>query len=243
MDLIKNPNRNADYDDSNCSISSIDSNDSNTLLQHCIQVGMSKVAASKSKNLSKSSSTSKLVASNQAKKSKLPTLKVSTSQSTSNHRSRPTKREQDDKQLLMDCITAGIERNIRSKSTVVEKTSQRSPSKRIESYEPLTCLPSKNVQTTSATVCHTAGATDVVKDIQNGTACAPDQHQPVDNNSTQLTNMKNDHMQNIIQITDDTIVITATMAQTEIGYTFFAIAKYFSNIYRIFCLFVIFHSI
>ncbi|XP_055297152.1 adenomatous polyposis coli protein-like, partial [Sitodiplosis mosellana] len=219
VDLVRNQDRNADCDDSNSSISSIDSNDSNALLQQCIQIGMGKanqISASKSTTVTKSPS--KVTVPNQMKKSQLPTPKASTSQPSSNHhRSRSAKRDQDDRQLRMDCINAGIERSIRSKSTAVEKSS---PSKRIES-EQLKNFPSKNAHTTSATVSHTVGATDVVKDKRKGTAYAHDQHQPVDRpaqtTTTTTTISKKDHEKNIILITDDIIEITAP-AMAEIGY-------------------------
>lgn len=164
---------NAQFDDvdSNSSISSIDSNDSNdsnVLLEQCIQFGMSKTT--------QAANPSKVVASNLSNKSQLPTLRASTSQLASNHRSRPTRREKDDKQLLMDCINAGMERNVRSRSTVIEESPPRSPLKRLE-LEQFHNMPSKNVQATSATVYHTVGATDVVTDQRKGTACAQDQHQ------------------------------------------------------------------
>lgn len=210
-------------DDDHSSISSIGSNDSNELLQQCIQVGISKtnqIAQTKPQPANKTAP--KVIPSNQAKRSQLPTPKASTSQPTTvtNHRSRSAKRDQDDKQLLMDCINAGIERNIRSKSTVIEKSSPNSPSKyRIESEQTTKNMPSKNVQTTSAiTVYRTAGATDVVVDKQKGTACVHGQHQPAAK-PAQIMNSKADHDQSI-HIIGDIIEITATAAPTssETGY-------------------------
>lgn len=200
---LEKPDRNYDDDDSSSSISSIDSNDTNALLQQCFQVGVAKAATK---------SPSKVAVPFQTRKSQLPTAKASTSQLTSN-RSRSTKREKDDKQLLMECFSAGIERNIRSKSTVVEKSSSNSPLKRIAETEQLKNLPSKNVQATSATVSHTAGATDVVKSKLNGTNCARDQHQLVVK-SAQTTNTKNGLQKNIIHITDDIIEIITPAHET-----------------------------
>ncbi|XP_031627550.1 uncharacterized protein LOC116343560 [Contarinia nasturtii] len=229
VSTVKQPDSDTESDDSNSSISSIDSNDSNAmnLLQECINMGMSKVAVSQTKTSSKLPSTKLGAAAsvNHSKKSHLPTLKAS-AQPTSNHRSRSTKRE-DDKQCLYDCINAGIEMNVRSKSTVIEKSLPNLPIKHRHesSSSQLKCLPSKNVQTTSATVqiLHTAGATDVVTDTRRGTiACAPAQHQPVVNSASSMIS-KNERDQNIIHITDDTFEITATptttqMAAIETGY-------------------------
>lgn len=231
-----NQNNDNDHD----SISSLDSNDSNELLQQCIMVGMTKANQNvqpKSQTVMKSPP--KPVSANHMRKSQLPTPKASTSQLTSAqsasvHRSRATKRDQDDKQLLMDCINAGIERNIRSKSTVNEKSMPNSPSKRIESEQQMRSMPpSKNVKTTSATVYHTAGATDVVGK-RKGTACVQGQRQEpaVSTTSNNITNrytnistaqtMKSKivHEQNI-HITGDIIAITMTQPTTtthEIGY-------------------------
>lgn len=220
-----------DQNDENChdSLSSIDSNDSNELLQKCIMVGMTKANQNvqpKSQSVMKPSPP-KPVNANQMRKSQLPTPKASTSQlpSASVHRSRATKRDQDDKQLLLDCIKAGIERNIRSKSTVNEKSMPNSPSKRIESEQMRSMPPSKNAKTTSATVYHTAGATDVV-DKRKGTACVQGQRQrqpAVSNTSnttntttskTQTMNSKIAHEQNSIHKTGDTIAITMTQPTT-----------------------------
>lgn len=217
--------RSDDDDDCHSSISSMDSNDSRDLLEQCINVGMSKanqINQSKQQVVGniKSSSPNMNLANQMAKKSQLPTPKASTSQPTSNHQSRSTKRDQDDKQLLMDCINAGIERNIRSKSTVIEKSAPNSPTKhRIESEQSKN-LPSKNVQTTSATVYYTVGATDVVVDRQNGTVCGHGQHRAVVKPATQMMNSNSaDHVQNI-HIIGDTIEITTPTIQTstETGY-------------------------
>lgn len=209
-------NVDVDFDDSHSSISSTDSIDSNALLQQCIQVGMGKTnQIAQSKTQSQNHLSSRVAITNQTKKSQLPTPKASTSQPpVSSHRSRALRREEDEKQLLLDCINAGIERNIRSKSTIVEKSAPNSPLKRFDCDQSKN-MPSKNAQTTSATVYHTAGATDVVKDKQRGTACAQDLHQLAVKLTRPTASTKKDHEQNIIV---DTIETTALPIQTETGY-------------------------
>lgn len=167
------------YIESNSSISSIDSNDSancDVLLQQCINLGISKpVAAIVQQNAN--SLPSKTSANQQMKRSQLPMLFKPSA--ASKHRSRATKRDRDDEQLLLDCINTGIER---LNAATTENTPPNVPLlKQPINYN------SKNAQTTSATSVRpltTVGATDVVA-VQKGTSvCVQDQHRPVDTSQT-----------------------------------------------------------
>lgn len=138
------------------------------------------------------------------KRSQLPTFKP-TSNPASNHRSRSTKRDHDDVQMLKDSLNKGTDRNNCVKATLTENKMQNLPLNHVDS---------KNAQTTSAVVSRTVGATDVVMTKQNGTdICAPDQHRTADM-AAQIMNSKNES--NTLQ--DDTIEIKVSAAPIETGF-------------------------
>lgn len=175
--------------DSTDSISSIDSNElnANALLQQCIQDGIGKASTLIEAKTQQKNSMKKMQT-NHGKRSQLPTFKVTTSQLTSNHRSRSTKR---DEKILEECINKGIDHLTRNKTSTNQNNMQNVASKPIE-IDNLKMNQSKNVKTTSAIVSHIVGVTDVVKIKRKDTnVCEQDQYQ-MEDTMTQTTNLKKD---------------------------------------------------
>lgn len=202
------------YVDSNSSISSIDSTDStncNALLQECIQIGITKANKPIESTVDSTPSLPPRNNANQQKRSQLPMFKASSGQmAASNHRSRSTKRE--DEQLLLDCINTGIERNIRLNAVAIENTP---PNHLKQQQQQQSNAYSKNVQTTSAIASRIVGATDVVIAPRKGTGvCAQDRHQLADFLPRTMT-VKTDHEASTPAVGHTNHAVSAT--QTEIG--------------------------
>lgn len=221
VQLISEPN----YIESNDSISSIDSIDCNEdLLQQCIQIGMRKELPIN--DVPKNS----FAHANHARRSQLPTFKPSAQQHQ--HHDRFKKRERQDEQHLLDCITTGVERNLRINT---ENTPPSLPPRNAHSHgttsfrfgndtgqrtnEPLHMVSSsKNDHTTSATVLVIAGATNIVPDVvmahQEGTkVLEQDQHQLVQILPAPIMISNNEVDQN----RHTNIGICEQQAQVEIG--------------------------
>lgn len=157
--------------DSNHSLSSIDSNDSNVndreLLQHVIKVGMYQEASAV---VPPKPPTVQHHQQQLQRRSHLPLYKATGSSQARDHRS---SRERKDEQLLLDCINAGIE-SIRINNN--ENTAPSLPPRRNHvtanvhqqrgpRTESQTVDHSKNAYTTSAAVLGTAGATSMVPGV------------------------------------------------------------------------------
>lgn len=140
------------------------------------------------------------------KRSQLPTFKTTTA---SGHRSRSTKRDEDDVQLLKDSLNnKGIDRTNRMKSTLTENKMQNLPVNDLDGN-------SKNAQTTSAVVSCTVGAPDVVMNKQKGTEiCAPGRYQTADTAAAQIMNSRKEPN----TVHDETHETKASAAPNEIGY-------------------------
>lgn len=155
------------YIDSNHSLSSIDSNDSNVnneeLLKHVIKVGMRKEPPT-------AVIPPKPPVQQQPRRSQLPLFKTAGPSQARDHR---LSREQKDEQLLLECINTGIERLCFNGN---ENTPPSLPprSAHLTATPPQIINHSKNAYTTSAAVLGTAGATncmvpDVVMSHREGT--------------------------------------------------------------------------
>lgn len=145
------------------------------------------------------------------KRSQLPTFKSVTA---TNHRSRPTNRDNNEEQMLRDHQNKGIDRNMHMRSTLTENRMPNLPLNMSDAN-------SKNAQTTSAVVPNlkklvsiTVGATDVVTNIRNGTEiCAPDQYQIVDMEGQTMNSKKESNIAK-----DDTIDTKVSATPIETGF-------------------------